>query len=128
MRIVGIGLHKAQFHASLLNSATNKCVICRFLNTHDSIIRDFHVSLTRFKIYRFSAFSVGECGNMNTDLLSPTEVSQWLRTPISTLARWRCEGTGPSYLTLGRRVLYRQQDIEKFLDASLHQTQCVGRA
>lgn len=63
---------------------------------------------------------------MNTDLLSPTEVSQWLRTPISTLARWRCEGTGPSYLTLGRRVLYRQQDIEKFLDASLHQTQCVG--
>jgi len=65
---------------------------------------------------------------MNTELLSPGEVSQWLRVPVSTLARWRCEGTGLTYLTLGRRVLYRKQDVEDFIEDNLHQTQRAGRA
>ncbi|WP_143246373.1 helix-turn-helix domain-containing protein [Bifidobacterium breve] len=65
---------------------------------------------------------------MNTELLSPGEVSQWIRTPVSTLARWRCEGIGPSYLNVGRRILYRRQDVEEFLNANFHQTSCAGRA
>ena len=35
---------------------------------------------------------------------------------VPTLQRWRTEGSGPPYTTLGpRRIVYRLADIEKYL-------------
>lgn len=38
---------------------------------------------------------------------------RWSLSP-RTLERWRFHGTGPSYLKVGGRVLYRIVDIEAF--------------
>ena len=38
---------------------------------------------------------------------------RWSLSP-RTLKRWRFHGTGPSYLKVGGRVLYRIVDIEAF--------------
>lgn len=54
------------------------------------------------------------------DLLTPGEVSTLIRVPVSTLARWRCEGTGIAYVSLGRRVLYRRQDVAEFIADNIH--------
>jgi len=49
-------------------------------------------------------------------LLTTTEVAERLRTPIATLRYWRHIGTGPPSARLGRRVLYREADVNKWLD------------
>ncbi len=46
--------------------------------------------------------------------LKPGQVAQRLCVTEGTLERWRVEGTGPWYLRLPGRVLYRQADIEAF--------------
>lgn len=38
---------------------------------------------------------------------------RWSLSP-RTLERWRFHGTGPSYLKVGGRVLYRLTDVEAF--------------
>ena len=49
-------------------------------------------------------------------LLRTEEVSEWLSTPVATLRFWRHQGTGPKSLKPGRRVLYRQADVQEWLD------------
>lgn len=36
---------------------------------------------------------------------------------IQTLARWRCEGTGPKYSKAGRRVMYSVDDLIAWMNA-----------
>lgn len=64
-------------------------------------------------------------GNKNTskELLTPSETADYLRVPLSTLARWRCEDAHLSYVTLGRRVLYRIDDIQRFIERNVHEVQ-----
>ena len=38
---------------------------------------------------------------------------RWAMSP-RTLERWRWTGTGPRYLKIGKRVVYRLNDIEAF--------------
>lgn len=33
-----------------------------------------------------------------------------------TLERWRMQGLGPKFIKVGRRVLYRQSAVERWLD------------
>jgi predicted DNA-binding transcriptional regulator AlpA len=33
-----------------------------------------------------------------------------------TIERWRTTGTGPEFIKIGRRVLYRESAVEKWLD------------
>ena len=45
------------------------------------------------------------------------ETADLLRVQPSTLERWRREGTGPTYVRLGGRVVrYRQADLDAWLD------------
>jgi predicted DNA-binding transcriptional regulator AlpA len=37
----------------------------------------------------------------------------------STLAKLRLSGNGPTYCKLGRRVVYRRQDLESWLESRL---------
>jgi len=39
-----------------------------------------------------------------------------------TLERWRCEGIGPVFLKLHSRVVYREEDICSFEQASLRRS------
>lgn len=42
------------------------------------------------------------------------ELAERWRISPRTLERWRCVGTGPAWLQLGGRVLYRLEDILAF--------------
>lgn len=51
------------------------------------------------------------------ELLTPEEVSAWLRTPVSTLGYWRKTKVGPPHIKLLRRVVYKRSDVESWLTA-----------
>jgi excisionase family DNA binding protein len=51
------------------------------------------------------------------ELLTITEAADVLRTPVATLRYWRHLGTGPRSLRLGRRVLYRRDDLRAWIEA-----------
>ena len=42
------------------------------------------------------------------------ELAQRWRISPRTLERWRCAGTGPAWLQLNGRVLYRLEDVLAF--------------
>ncbi len=46
---------------------------------------------------------------------------RWKLSP-RTLERWRWIGSGPSYTKIGRRVVYRLVDVERFEADGLHAT------
>ena len=49
-------------------------------------------------------------------LLSPQQLADYLGVPLATVYRWRCEGTGPRGIKVGKHVRYRQRDVEAWLD------------
>jgi hypothetical protein len=57
-------------------------------------------------------------GNENRDqkLLTITEAADILRSPVATLRYWRHLGTGPRSFRLGRRVLYRYDDLTTWIN------------
>ncbi len=50
-------------------------------------------------------------------LLTITEAADLLRAPVATLRYWRHLGTGPRRFRLRRRVLYRRDDLDAWIDA-----------
>lgn len=52
---------------------------------------------------------------MNETLLSPRQLADKLDLSEPTLARMRCQGTGPAYVKLSRSVKYRWSDVEEWL-------------
>ena len=48
----------------------------------------------------------------NTAFLTPDETAKLLRTSVRSLERRRVEGNGPKFVKLGRRVLYRPDDVD----------------
>ena len=51
--------------------------------------------------------------------LMQAEVAQRWRISPRTLERWRCAGTGPAWMRLNGRVLYRLEDVLAFERARL---------
>ena len=49
------------------------------------------------------------------ELLTITEAADLLRAPVATLRYWRHLGTGPRSFGLGRRVLYRTDDLHAWI-------------
>ncbi len=52
-----------------------------------------------------------------TELLTLAETAAVLRTPVATLRYWRHLGVGPNGFRLGRRVVYRREDVDRWLAA-----------
>ena len=52
-----------------------------------------------------------------SDLLTTQEVADRLRTPAATVRYWRHTNYGPRSIKVGRRVLYREADVEAFLES-----------
>lgn len=56
-----------------------------------------------------------------TELFNSTEAGKKLRTTYGTLAVWRCtRRKALPFVKIGRKVFYRAQDIEKFIEDNLH--------
>jgi excisionase family DNA binding protein len=53
------------------------------------------------------------------ELLTITEAAELLRAPVATRRYWRHLGTGPPSFRLGRRVLFRRDDLEAWVEAQL---------
>ena len=49
-------------------------------------------------------------------LMTQAEVAERLRRPVATLRFWRTRGLGPKGARVGGRVLYRESDVEKWID------------
>ena len=49
------------------------------------------------------------------DLLTQPQAAELTRLSGRTLERHRLAGTGPKFVRLGRRVLYRRDDLEQWL-------------
>ena len=50
------------------------------------------------------------------ELLTITEAAELVRAPVATLRYWRHLGTGPRSFRLGRRVLFRRDDLHAWID------------
>lgn len=53
----------------------------------------------------------------SANLLTSKQVSERIQRPERTLERWRVTGDGPAFIRLGRRVAYREADVERWLDS-----------
>jgi excisionase family DNA binding protein len=62
------------------------------------------------------------------ELLTITEAAELLRAPVATLRYWRHLGSGPRSFRLGRRVLYRYDDVQRWIDAQHGQVTPSPRA
>ena len=49
-------------------------------------------------------------------LLTIEEAAEALRTPVSTLRYWRHMNKGPKAARIGGRLMYRQADLENWLE------------
>lgn len=50
-------------------------------------------------------------------LLTLVEAAEQLRRPVNTLRHWRYAGIGPASFRMGRRVMYREEDLLAWVDA-----------
>ncbi|MFD5218060.1 helix-turn-helix transcriptional regulator [Streptomyces tendae] len=50
-------------------------------------------------------------------LLTLPEAAAQLRRPVNTLRHWRYVGTGPASFRMGRRVMYREEDVAAWVEA-----------
>ncbi len=56
---------------------------------------------------------------MSAPLITPEALAERWNLTIATLSQWRWNGRGPHYLKIGRRILYRLQDVEDFEECKL---------
>ena len=56
-----------------------------------------------------------------TELLTIAEAADLLRAPVATLRYWRHRNIGPHSFRVGRRVLYRRDDLRTWIDAKAGQ-------
>ena len=60
-------------------------------------------------------------------LLSTRDAARTLKHSVRTLERWRVSGGGPRFVKAGRRVLYRECDLEAWLAAHVVANTSGGR-
>ena len=58
---------------------------------------------------------------MHKNLISARMLSERWSLPTTKLNQWRWNGRGPRHVKLGRRVMYRIQDVEAFEAQRLQQ-------
>lgn len=59
-------------------------------------------------------------------LLTTSEVAELVRAPESTVRYWRHCGRGPHSFRVGRRVVYRPEDVEAWLEECDGDTRVAG--
>ena len=57
--------------------------------------------------------------NQHPDYLGTTEESApYVGHTERTLVRWRNQGTGPSYIRIGRKIRYRKRDLDAWIETN----------
>ncbi len=51
--------------------------------------------------------------------INENEAAAYLSVAVQTLQKWRSSGGGPPYAKIGRRVVYRLTDLERWLESRL---------
>lgn len=60
--------------------------------------------------------------NYNPDpLLNEQETSEYINSTPGTLANHRSQGTGPTYVKIGRLVRYRKSDLDAYIESGVVQ-------
>lgn len=59
---------------------------------------------------------------LKESLLTQGEAAKLLRISPRTLERYRVDGTGPTYMKAGQRVLYRPADILTWLESRTYRS------
>lgn len=57
-------------------------------------------------------------------MLRTKDAARYLDLSKPTLEAWRCRGSGPVFVKLGKAVRYRKQDLDDFLTSRLRQNTC----
>ncbi|MBI5738925.1 helix-turn-helix transcriptional regulator [Mycobacterium adipatum] len=65
---------------------------------------------------------------METEYLSTGEVSRTTGIPAATLRYWRHTDSGPASFTLGKRVVYRRSEVERWIAEQEKATRRGGAA
>jgi excisionase family DNA binding protein len=52
-----------------------------------------------------------------SNLMTETEVANWLNVRLSSVRRWRLERRGPAFMKVGALVRYRPEDLDGWLNA-----------
>ena len=60
------------------------------------------------------------------DIWNTNKVSEVTGVPVGTLRYWRHADQGPASFTLGRRVVYRQAEVEAWIEAQERATRRGG--
>ena len=55
-------------------------------------------------------------------LINAEDAARYLNLSTSTLAKMRLSGNTPKYIKMGRRVAYRQIDLEAWVDSQRFQS------
>jgi excisionase family DNA binding protein len=50
------------------------------------------------------------------EFLTEAELAALLKVTPRTVKRWRAEGTGPSWIRVGRGIRYRRRDVDAWLE------------
>lgn len=53
---------------------------------------------------------------LDTTLLSPDELADYLAIPVKTVYNWRTSGKGPRGVRIGRHLRFRWSDVQEWLD------------
>lgn len=59
------------------------------------------------------------------NLLLPEDAATYLGLTVSTLAHWRTQRQGPSYVKYGGRVKYTKADLDAFISASVKKAEAA---
>ena len=49
------------------------------------------------------------------EYLTIQETADYLRTYVETLRKWRTQGTGPRAAKLGKRLVYRRSELDRWV-------------
>jgi len=57
---------------------------------------------------------------ISNHLYNEHQAAAWLQVSLSTVRRWRKNGTGPRFFRFGALIRYRLEDLQKFVDTNLN--------
>ena len=59
-------------------------------------------------------------------LFSPQELAEAIGQKVHTLADWRCDGRGPAYYVIGRKIWYSKERVATWFESKLKETKEDG--
>lgn len=63
--------------------------------------------------------------NMQSEFRNTDAAAAYLGIKKNTLEIWRVQGRGPQFVKIGRRVFYRLQDLDRFIEDAIRQSTSV---